>query len=146
MQTFREEILRIFQLLIWEIDDFINSFWLYLTYSTTAFVQLFHVAEHIVKKSVSNFKRQQMQWYWCWISFKCPCTNYKSRICTEQTYGKMIADYILCFLILKKFVDFCKDNNGCLVWWVSKYLKYHSLIEQLLLYCPNKRRVKKVQK
>ena len=34
-KTFRAEILQIFELLIWEIDDFINSFWLYLTFSLT---------------------------------------------------------------------------------------------------------------
>ena len=31
-KTFRAEILQIFELLIWKIDDFINSFWLYLTF------------------------------------------------------------------------------------------------------------------
>ena len=31
-QTFMAEILQIFELLIWKIDDFINSFWLYLTF------------------------------------------------------------------------------------------------------------------
>ena len=30
-KTFRAEILQIFELVIWKIDDFINSFWLYLT-------------------------------------------------------------------------------------------------------------------
>ena len=32
-KTFRAEILQIFELVIWKIDDFINSFWLYLTFS-----------------------------------------------------------------------------------------------------------------
>jgi hypothetical protein len=32
-KTFREEILQIFELLVWKIDDFINSFGLYLTFS-----------------------------------------------------------------------------------------------------------------
>ena len=32
-KTFKAEILQIFELLIWRIDDFINSFWLYLTFS-----------------------------------------------------------------------------------------------------------------
>ena len=34
-KTFRAEILQIFELLIWKIDDFINSFWLYLTFRKT---------------------------------------------------------------------------------------------------------------
>ena len=29
-KTFRSEIFQIFELLIWKIDDFINSFWLYV--------------------------------------------------------------------------------------------------------------------
>ena len=32
-KTFRAEILQIFELLIWKIYDFMNSFWLYLTFS-----------------------------------------------------------------------------------------------------------------
>ena len=32
-KNFRAEILQIFELLIWIIDDFINSFWLYLTFT-----------------------------------------------------------------------------------------------------------------
>ena len=31
-KTFRAEILQIFELLIWKINDFINLFWLYLTF------------------------------------------------------------------------------------------------------------------
>ena len=31
-KSFRAEILQIFELLIWKINDFINSFWLYLTF------------------------------------------------------------------------------------------------------------------
>ena len=31
-RTFRTEILKIFELLIWKIDDFMNSFWFYLTF------------------------------------------------------------------------------------------------------------------
>ena len=36
-KTFRAEILQIYELLTWKIDDFINSFWLYLTFSSVLF-------------------------------------------------------------------------------------------------------------
>ena len=36
-QTFRAEVLQIYELLTWKIDDFINSFWLYLTFSSVLF-------------------------------------------------------------------------------------------------------------
>ena len=35
-KTFRAEILQIFELVIWKIDDFINSFWLYLTFNSNS--------------------------------------------------------------------------------------------------------------
>ena len=38
---FRAEILQIFESVIWKIDDFINSFWLYLTFNLT-FNQCFY--------------------------------------------------------------------------------------------------------
>ena len=49
-KTFRAEILQIFELLIWKIDDFINSFWLYLTFNLYAiffFRQWWRFMQHL---------------------------------------------------------------------------------------------------
>ena len=38
-KTFRAEIIQIFALVMWKIDDIINSFWLYLTFSSVHFTK-----------------------------------------------------------------------------------------------------------
>ena len=46
----RAEILQIFQLLFWRINDFINTFWLNLTFSTCIFTKYSLTCSHMIHK------------------------------------------------------------------------------------------------
>ena len=103
LKTFRAEILQIFELLICKIDDFINSFWLYLSFT-----------RHDFSRCQTRTFEQSWGWIWrrIWYFSPVPSHDIHKKIMTKgQTKSEWIYD-VIDFLNYqpKNLKDFCPEN------------------------------------
>ena len=84
---FRAEILQIFELLIWKIDDFINSFWLCLTFRYVTTANL-----NSAKYLITSY------WFFKFRSFDLVSFHFSSAE-TENTMRYLAKEFCLLFEI-----------------------------------------------
>ena len=108
-KTFRAEILQIFELLIWKIYDFINSFWLYLT-SSTYFILLTQMQWSVTKSSQLLAASQ-----FCSPNYQSICKHFPR---------KWILDFHF-FLLQKGYRQALKEDSYCAgdsFWYLLTYI------------------------
>ena len=99
IQNFQAKILQIFELVIWKIDDVINSFWLYLTFRI-----------HLKWKNYSIFLHRSNSHCSCLL---CNLMKVMDKFPIWSCLASVTDDHVR--RLGKDWVFYCeKDNTGCL--------------------------------
>ena len=98
IQNFQAKILQIFELVIWKIDDVINSFWLYLTFRI-----------HLKWKNYSIFLHRSNSHCSCLL---CNLMKVMDKFPIWSRLASVTDDHVR--RLGKDWVFYCeKDNTGC---------------------------------
>ena len=127
------EILQIFELLIWKIDDFINSFRIYLTFSTNIFLNLFQVTDLKQKlskaelsldesrqKQESLFFAERQLKQWKGLCYRLLTTAERSEFGNDfgpdilgKSLEKLLKKILFSIMVLFYFFDF-REQSFCI--------------------------------
>ena len=106
MKPSRAEIYQFFLVVFWKIDDFINTFWLHLTFSLPIFLQCmksrpnehlckFHNCHQFWVSASLEPRMDNYNWNFLWISIaKCFFTLLKSQKIILRDHWSCLATYL----------------------------------------------------